>query len=263
MPVKAMPTEAEPQAPGRRPVASMSYNELNRLDELLAMQQPISVAPDTGFYLVAHQFTELWFKVILDELDGARRAIDADELPEARRRLARVARGEDVLVCHLRAVGTITPGDFSVLRTHLGTSSAYESAQFREIEFLSGNKDPRFLDGPKLTDVERVRLATRLREPSLAESFDALLARRGRPDLGAVIAGRLDPELAALIEALIEHDEGFARWRQGHALMVERIIGYQTGTGGSSGVDYLRASAETRFFPRLWQARSALPAPQS
>jgi tryptophan 2,3-dioxygenase len=262
MPVHATPTQAAPEAAGR-PVASMSYNELNRIDDLLEMQQPIPGAPDALFFVAVHQITELWFKVILHELDAARRAMDADELPEARRRLARVARGEETLVCHLRAVGTITPGDFAVLRTHLGTSSAYESAQFREIEFLSGSKDPRFLDGPKLTDVERVRLAARLREPSLADSFEALLDRRGRPDLAAVIAGRCDPELGALIEALIEHDEGFARWRHGHALMVERIIGYQAGTGGSSGVDYLRATVDTRFFPRLWQARSALPGPES
>jgi tryptophan 2,3-dioxygenase len=261
VPVHATPTRSEPEGT-QRPVATLSYNELNRIDHLLEMQQPIPGAPDALFFVVAHQVTELWFKVILHELDGARRAMDADEPTEARRRLARVARGEDVLVCHLRAVGTITPGDFTVLRAQLGTSSAYESAQFREIEFLSGRKDPAFLDGPRLTATERVRLAARLREPSLAESFDALWERRGRPELAAVIAGGRDPELAALIEALLEHDEGFARWRHGHALMVERIIGYQTGTGGSSGVDYLRSTVDTRFFPRLWQARSALPAAQ-
>jgi tryptophan 2,3-dioxygenase len=237
----------------------MSYNELNQIDALLTLQQPIPGAPDALFFVAAHQITELWFKVILHELDAARRAMDTDALPEARRRLARVARGEDVLVSHLRAVSTITPGDFSVLRAQLGTSSAYESAQFREIEFVSGRKDPRFLDGPRLTDAERVRLAARLREPSLADAFEALVDRRGRPDLAEVVAGRADPELAALVEALLEHDEGFARWRHGHALMAERIIGYRPGTGGSSGVDYLRSTVDQRFFPRLWEVRSALP----
>lgn len=239
-------------------IAMMSYNELNQLDRLLDMQLPIPGASDGLFFVAAHQITELWFKVILHELDAARRAVDADDLREARYRLTRVARGEEVLVCHLRAVATISPINFAVIRTHLGTSSAYESAQFREIEFLSGHKDPRFLDGPKVTAVERIRLEARLREPSLIDSFDALLERRGRPDLTEVAAGRLDPELGALIDALLDHDEGFARWRHGHALMVERIIGYQSGTGGSAGVEYLRATADRRFFPRLWEIRSTL-----
>jgi tryptophan 2,3-dioxygenase len=262
MPVQVTPTKSEPDDP-QRSVASMSYNELNRIDHLLEMQQPIPGAPDALFFVAAHQITELWFKVILHELGQARLAIDADDLPAARRRLARVARGEDVLISHLRAVATINPGDFAVLRAQLGTSSAYESAQFREIEFLSGHKDPRFLDGPKLTEAERARLAARLREPSLAESFEALLDRRGRPDLASVVGGGRDPELAALIEALLEHDEGFARWRHGHALMAERIIGYRAGTGGSAGVDYLRSTVDKRFFPRLWEARSAVSVPET
>lgn len=258
MPVHSAPTRSEPGGPAR-PVAALSYNELNQIDLLLTLQQPIPGAPDALFFVAAHQITELWFKVILHELDEARRAMDADALPEARRRLARVARGEEVLVAHLRAVSTITPGDFAVLRTQLGTSSAYESVQFREIEFVSGRKEPRFLNGPRLTDAERVRLTARLEEPSLTDAFEALLDRRGRPDLARVIAGQTDPELGALIEALLEHDEGFARWRHGHALMTERIIGYQAGTGGTGGVDYLRATVSNRFFPQLWEARSALP----
>lgn len=238
--------------------AALSYQELNRLGPLLDLQHPVPDAPDGLFFVLAHQITELWFKAILHELGAARLAMDADDLPEARYRLARVARGEEVLVCHLRAVATISPGNFAALRAHLGTSSAYESVQFREIEFLSGRKDPRFLDGPKVTAAERARLAARLAEPALTDSFEALLDRRGRPDLVQVVAGRLDPDLAALVDALLDHDEGFARWRQGHALMVERIIGYQPGTGGSAGVEYLRASADLRFFPQLWEIRSLL-----
>lgn len=257
MPVHSTPTRSGPAGPAR-PTAELSYNELNQIDLLLTLQQPIPGAPDALFFVAAHQITELWFKVILHELDGARRAMDADAPAEARRRLARVARGEEVLVSHLRAVSTITPGDFALLRAQLGTSSAYESAQFREIEFVSGRKDPRVLAGPRLTEAERARLAARLGEPSLADAFEALLDRRGRPDLARVIAGHADPELAALIEALLDHDEGFARWRHGHALMTERIIGYQSGTGGTGGVDYLRATVGHRFFPALWEARSAV-----
>lgn len=256
MPGPSAPARSEPEGPARS-VADMSYNELNQLDLLLTLQQPIPGAPDALFFVAAHQVTELWFKTILHELDLARLAIDADDLPQARRRLARVVRGEEVLVCHLRAVGTITPGDFAVLRAQLGTSSAFESAQFREIEFVSGRKNAHFLDSPRLTGAERARLTARLHQPSLADALDALVVRRGRPDLAEVVAGRADPELGALIEALVEHDEGFARWRHGHALMVERIIGHEPGTGGSTGVDYLRATANQRFFPQLWAARSA------
>ena len=239
-------------------VAAMTYGELNRLDRLLDLQQPIPGAPDGVFFIAAHQITELWFKVILEELDRTRRAMDANDLWEARYRLARVRSGEDVLVSHLRAIESISPGNFALIRAQLGSSSAFESVQFREIEFVSGLKDRRYLDGDRLTATERRRLEARWAEPSLVDAFEVLLDVRGRPDLAEVCAGRTDPELFMLIEGLLDHDEGFTRWRTAHAAMAERLIGYRPGTGGSSGVEYLHATTGKRFFPRLWEIRSVL-----
>jgi len=241
-----------------RDIATMTYGELIRTEELRVMQQEIAGAPDGRFFVAAHQITELWFTVILHELGLARDALDTDDLPEACYRLSRVARGEDVLICHLRAIETISPGSFGKLRAQLGTSSAFESVQFREIEFLSGLKDARYLDSEKLIPAERLRLEARFAEPSLLDAFEALLVRRGRPDLVVVVNTDTDPQLSALIDAMLDHDHGIARWRHGHALMAERIIGYKPGTGGSMGVAYLQATSATRFFPRLWEIRSGL-----
>lgn len=241
-----------------RDVAAMTYTEFIQIGQLLDLQYQIPGAPDSLFFVIAHQVTELWFRVIVHELDLTRTAMDADDLREARYRLNRVVRGEDVLVAHLRAVETISPGNFALIRQHLGTSSAFESVQFREIEFLSGRKDRRYLESSRLTDVERVRLRARFTEPSLVDALTSLLDRRGQPDLREVMAGRADPDLCALIDALLEHDLGVARWRAGHAQMAERIIGYRTGTGGSTGVEYLQGTTGNRFFPHLWEIRSAL-----
>jgi len=241
-----------------RDVAAMTYAEFIQLGPLLDLQYQIPGAPDSLFFVVAHQVTELWFRAILHELDLAKYAIDADDLREARYRLTRVVRGEDVLVLHLRAVETISASNFALIRRHLGTSSAFESVQFREIEFVSGRKDRRFLDSSKLTEVEPTRLQARFDQPSLVEALAALLDRRGRPDLREVMAGRSDPDLSALIDALLEHDLGVARWRAGHAQMAERIIGYRPGTGGSTGVEYLQGTTGKRFFPDLWEIRTAL-----
>jgi tryptophan 2,3-dioxygenase len=241
-----------------RDIATMTYGELIRTEELRAMQQEMPGVADSRFFVAAHQITELWFTIIVHELGLARHAIDADDLPGACYRLRRVAHGEDVLCCHLRAVETISPANFCEIRARLGTSSAYESVQFREIEFLSGLKDQRFLHSKLLTAAERDRLGARLAEPSLADAFDALVDRRGRPDLVAVIKTNADPRLRELIDGLLDHDHGFARWRQAHALMAERIIGYKPGTSGSTGVAYLQPTGTKRFFPRLWEIRSAL-----
>ncbi len=240
-----------------RDTARMTYSELIRTDELRTMQQEIPGASDSRFFVAAHQITELWFTVILHELDLARAAIDTDDLTQACYRLNRVTRGEDVLVCHLRAVETISPAGFGQVRSRLGSSSAFESVQFREIEFLSGLKDRRFTSIEKLTPAERQRLETRLAEPSLLDAFEALLARRGNPDLVKVVSTDADPELRALIDAMLDHDHGFARWRHEHALMAERLIGYRPGTGGSMGVPYLQRTGAKRFYPRLWELRSA------
>jgi tryptophan 2,3-dioxygenase len=222
------------------------------------MQERICQAPDALFFIAVHQVTELWFMVILHELDLARSAIDADDLREARYRLVRVRRIEDVLARQLPALETIGPVQFDEIRRHLGTSSGLQSAQFREIEFLSGLKDESYLKFADVTVAERARLMRRLREPSLWDAFCGLLQRRGQADLLDVLRANNDPPLLDLMENLLDHDEGFARWRALHSIMVERVIGHKPGTGGSSGVDYLRSRLAHRFFPELWWLRTAL-----
>jgi len=239
-------------------VGARTYGEVLRLDELLTMQEDIAEIPDTRFFITVHQITELWFMVILHELEHARSAIAADDIREACYRLRRIARIEDVLVAQIGAIETLSPAAFAVIRGRLAASSGFQSAQFRELEFISGLKDNRYLELVEVTPAERKRLERRLDEPSLVDVLDDLLARRGDPDLVAVTRGDGDPELLALIEGLLDHDEGFARWRAVHALMVERLIGYKPGTGGSSGVDYLQSTTAKRFFPQLWQIRSSL-----
>lgn len=243
----------------RKPgVGDRTYGEILQLGELLTMQERIADVPDTLFFIAAHQITELWFLVLLHELELARDAMDGDDLREACDRLRRVARIEDVLVAQLPALETLSHGDFAVIRERVGPASGFQSAQFREIEFLSGLKEPRYLSQVDVSPAERERLERRLSQASLADAFDGVLRRRGRPDLTAVTREKADSELLELIEGLLDHDEGLARWRARHALMVERIIGYKPGTGGSEGVAYLQSTTGKRFFPQLWQIRSAL-----
>jgi tryptophan 2,3-dioxygenase len=239
-------------------VGDRTYGEVLQLDKLLTMQERIADVPDTLFFIAAHQITELWFMVLLHELELARSAMDADDLREACYRLRRVARIEDVLVAQLPVLETLSPRHFAVIRERLAASSGFQSAQFREIEFLSGLKEPRYLSQVEVGPAERRRLERRLREASLADAFDGVLRRRGGPDLTAATRDNADGELLELIEGLLDHDEGFARWRARHALMVERIIGHKPGTGGSAGVAYLQSTTGKRFFPQLWQIRSAL-----
>jgi tryptophan 2,3-dioxygenase len=239
-------------------VGDRTYGEVLQLETLLTMQESIADVPDTLFFIAAHQITELWFMVMLHELELARSAMDADDLREACYRLRRVARIEDVLVAQLPVLETLSPRHFAAIRKRLGASSGFQSAQFREIEFFSGLKEPRYLSQVDVSPAERGRLERRLSEPSLADAFEGVLQRRGRPDLTAVTDQNTDGELQDLIEGLLDHDEGLARWRARHALMVERIIGYKPGTGGSDGVAYLQSTTGKRFFPRLWQIRSAL-----
>jgi tryptophan 2,3-dioxygenase len=239
-------------------VGDRTYGEVLQLDRLLAMQERIADAPDTLFFIAAHQITELWFMVMLHELELARSAMDSDDLREACYCLRRVARIEDVLVAQLPALETLSPRNFALIRHRLAASSGFQSAQFREIEFLSGLKDPQYLSLVEYGPAERQRLEWRLAQPSLADALDGLLGRRGHPDLTAATRDSGDGELLDLIEGLLDHDQGLARWRARHALMVERIIGYKPGTGGSEGVAYLQSTIGKRFFPQLWQIRSSL-----
>ena len=237
----------------------LSYGTYLKVPELLTLQQKLSEEHDELLFIVAHQVYELWFKVVLFELEAARDRIDSDDIFFARHHLQRVHVVERLLIEQIEVLETMSPQDFLAFRSQLAPASGFQSVQFREIEFLSGLKEPKYLARLEATPEETARLRRRLDEPSLADAYHHLLERRGSPTLLEVFRDReRHSDLFDLCEALIDHDEAFAHWRARHVLMVERQIGAKTGTGGSSGAEYLRGTLGKRFYPELWDVRSQL-----
>jgi tryptophan 2,3-dioxygenase len=240
---------------GRR----LSYGTYLKVSELLSLQQGLSEEHDELLFIVAHQVYELWFKVVLDELEAARGRIDSDDIFFARHHLRRVYVVERLLIEQIEVLETMSPQDFLAFRSQLAPASGFQSVQFREIEFLSGLKEPKYLSRIEGSAEEMIRLRRRLDEPSLADALRSLIQRHGSPSLVEIFRDRTRyGDLFDLCEALLDHDEAFAHWRARHVLMVERQIGSKTGTGGSSGAQYLRSTLGKRFFPDLWEVRSKL-----
>jgi tryptophan 2,3-dioxygenase len=249
----------------------LTYGDYLRLADLLAQQVPTGDPPahDELLFITIHQVYELWFKLLLAELTDARDRMLAGETYLPRVRLERCHAVERVLIGQVDVIDTMTPQDFLAFRTRLAPASGFQSVQFREIEFLSGLKDPGFLARFRgLSDDERSRLERRLAEPTLWDGFLAVLARAGfavdeagdRFAAYAAVAGDRERYggLWDLAEALLDHDQSFAVWRARHVLMAERQIGAKSGTGGSTGGAYLRSRVELRFYPELWELRSRL-----
>jgi tryptophan 2,3-dioxygenase len=241
-------------ASGRR----LSYGSYLHLPELLQLQGGLTEAHDELLFIVVHQVYELWFKVLIHELEAVRSAIESESLRAARHYLARVKVIEALLVEQVEVLETMAPQDFLTFRSELAPASGFQSAQFREIEFLSGLKDAGYIKALDDETDARARLQQRLDEPSLLDVFSALLNRRGVTVGDLYRQGGRDPELLELAEALLDHDEGFRIWRLRHVQMVERQIGDKPGTGGSTGVRYLQSTLNKRFFPELWEVRSQL-----
>lgn len=227
-------------------------------------------AHDELLFIVVHQVYELWFKQLVFELTSARDSMMAGDVARSHHLLERVHQIERVLIEQIAVLETMSPQDFLEFRTHLAPASGFQSAQFREIEFLSGTKEPAYLERLDLSEAHRARLESRLVEPSLWDGFCALLTARGLPMPGDDEAARRASLVTmardrgdraaefALSEALVTHDSLFAQWRHRHVLMVERQIGSKSGTGGSTGASYLRSTLEKRFYPELWGLRSYL-----
>jgi tryptophan 2,3-dioxygenase len=227
--------------------------------ELLTLQKKLSEEHDELLFIVAHQVYELWFKVVLYELEAARDRIEADDILFARHYLQRVHVIEKLLVEQIEVLETMSPQDFLAFRWKLAPASGFQSVQFREIEFLSGLKEPKYLERLEATPEEIDRLHKRLEQPSVDDAFRALVKRQGSPSLLDIFRDREHHgDLFDLCEALLDHDEVFAHWRARHVLMVERQIGGKTGTGGSTGAEYLRTTLGKRFYPELWEVRSQL-----
>jgi tryptophan 2,3-dioxygenase len=253
----------------------LSYGSYLSLDVLLSQQHPESDPPahDELLFITIHQVYELWFKQLLHELTTVRDLLldsaTHDSLWTARHRLTRVTHIEQVLVAQLPVLETMTPQDFLAFRTLLSPASGFQSVQFRELEFLSGLKDPAVVTRLRsATPDEQSRLRRRLDEPSLWDGFVHALSVAGlaieteddvRASLLAVARDRTSyGPVWDVAEGLISHDELSAQWRALHATVVERQIGYKPGTGGSAGVGYLRERRDLRFFPLLWALRTEL-----
>ena len=236
----------------------VTYSSYLRVPQLLALQQEPR-AHDELLFVVLHQSHELWFKHVLHELDDATALIDQDRFPEAETRLRRIVTIMRQLVAQWDVLGTMAPAGYLEFRHALEGGSGFQSAQWREVEFASGLKDPSYVESAWLSEAERARLRARLQGPTLADAFEAALRRYGVDDVADVLRG--GPRLALvtmLAETLLDYDEAVGHWRHRHVLAVERQIGLKPGTGGSSGVAYLRSTLTRRFFPSLWEARTRL-----
>ena len=250
--------------------AGMTYANYLKLDQLLSAQQPLSDLHDEMLFIIIHQTKELWMKEMLHELRLAIELLQGNRFAEAYKALARVSRIQAVMTLSWDVLSTLTPVDYLKFRDVLGTSSGFQSAQFREIEFRLGLKEENFVNHYAEGSPERARLEAALAEASLREASLNALERAGF-DLGdrsvdAVAAAWLQVyreadrwfDLYELAEKLVDIDDALAAWRFKHVLTVERIIGNKKGTGGSAGAPYLRATLEKRVFPELWSLRTAL-----
>ena len=248
----------------------LSYGSYLKVNELLDLQTPLSRPEhhDEMLFIIIHQVYELWFKQLRHELEATIEALDRDELLRVSKYFRRVHTIQRLLESQVDVLETMTPQEFNAFRDNLNPASGFQSIQFREIEFLCGVRRTETLAHIVMDDAQRARLYALLESPSLYDHVKALLARRGfASEAGAPLIESLrliytnaeaNYDLYLLLEDLIEFDERFLLWRGRHVRMVERMIGQRTGTGGSSGAQYLQGTLVHRFFPELWDVRSYL-----
>ena len=255
----------------------LTYSDYLGLETLLASQHPRSPDHNEMLFIIQHQTSELWMKLMLHELRAAIGNLRDDALPAAFKMLARVTRIMEQLVSAWTVLSTLTPTEYSGVRPYLGTSSGFQSPQYREIEFLLGNKVAAHVRSHE--GAQRVHLEGLLAQPSIYDEAIGLLARSGfdvdaspsradgiRPFDPAVEAAWLivyrTPDehwrLYELAEELIDLEDAFRQWRFRHVTTVERIIGFKPGTGGTGGVSYLRRMLDVVLFPELWKVRTDL-----
>ncbi len=259
----------------------MSYGEYLGLDKLLACQHPRSDRHDEMLFVIIHQATELWMKLILHELQAAVDGLRRDELKPVFKMLARVSRVQSQLIQSWDVLSTLTPADYMTFRDSLGQASGFQSHQYRMIEFVLGNKNAGMLAPHQAAAAAYAVLERALNAPSLYDEAIRLLARRGF----AIDPGRVERDwskpyvandsvkdawleiyrdtethwdLYELAEKLIDVEDWFQQWRFRHLTTVERVIGGKRGTGGTAGVAYLKKALEAHFFPELWDLRTAL-----
>jgi tryptophan 2,3-dioxygenase len=260
---------------------AMSYGDYLHLDAILGAQQPLSPAHDEMLFIVQHQTSELWMKLMLHELHATLAALRADQLAPAFKMLARVSRVMEQLVSAWDVLATMTPPEYTAMRPYLATSSGFQSAQYRCIEFALGNKNAQMLKPHAHRPEWLAMVQQALNAPSLYDEALRLLARRGL----AVPASHLERDwtqayeasdaveqawlqvyrhpqdhwdLYQLGEKLTDLEDAFRHWRFRHVTTVERVIGFKRGTGGTGGVSYLRKMLDVVLFPELWRLRTDL-----
>jgi tryptophan 2,3-dioxygenase len=259
---------------------SVNYGAYLKVPELLALQVPKSDPPehDEMLFIIIHQVYELWFKLLLHELDKVQRNLFKNEPWPALSTMKRVRHVMKVLVAQLDILETMTPVEFASFRSRLDQASGFQSAQFREVEFLLGHKRPEMLKFHADGSESRRRLEHRLNAPSLVDTFYVFLAAQGIPVPAALLSRaknepsrespelhphlvavyRERPDLVLILEAMTDLDEGIQEWRYRHVKMVERTIGAKMGTGGSAGAEYLKRTLFAPVFPDLWAIRSMM-----
>jgi tryptophan 2,3-dioxygenase len=260
---------------------SMSYGDYLQIDTILSAQKPLSPAHDEMLFIVQHQTSELWMKLMLHELGAAIQCIARDELGTAFKMLARVSKIMEQLVHAWDVLATMTPPEYSAIRPYLGQSSGFQSFQYRCIEFSLGNKNPAMLK-PHAHSPQRLALVqAAYAAPSLYDEALRLLARRGiavpeshtqrdwtQPYEAsdaveqAWLTVYREPQkywdLYQLGEELTDLEDAFRLWRFRHVTTVERVIGFKRGTGGTGGVSYLRKMLDVVLFPEIWTLRTGL-----
>lgn len=260
---------------------SMSYGDYLHLDEVLGAQHPLSPAHDEMLFIIQHQTSELWMKLMLHELNAATAAVAADRYADSFKMLARVSRIMEQLVSAWTVLSTMTPPEYTAMRPYLASSSGFQSAQYRCIEFALGNKNAAMLK-PHAHRPDLLRqVDAAYRAPSLYDESLRLLARQGfaipanyldrdwtQPYLAnaeveaAWLQVYRDPhahwDLYQLGEKLTDIEDAFRLWRFRHVTTVERVIGFKRGTGGTGGVSYLRKMLDVVLFPEIWTVRTAL-----
>jgi tryptophan 2,3-dioxygenase len=258
----------------------VTYSSYLALDEVLGAQRPLSTHHDEMLFIVLHQAKELWFKEMIHELRLAQQQVRAGALVPAYKILARVSRIQAILTQSWDVLATLTPTDYLSFRGVLGSSSGFQSAQFRTVEYMLGLKDAAFLRFHEDRPGALAELRATLGAPSLYDDALEQLARAGLLQADVLARDLTQPyrpstavedawltvyrdtarwwELYQLAEKLMDVDDAFLTWRQKHVVTVERIIGRRPGTGGTAGVDYLQATTARRCFPELWTVRTRL-----
>ena len=260
-----------------------TYAGYLQLHLLLGAQKPLSSPPhhDELLFIIQHQTSELWFKLILHELQGAIASIEADQLEPCFKILARIKHIQAQLVAQWSVLATLTPPEYGEFRNVLGPASGFQSPQHRLIEFMLGNKDAKKLEVHRQAPETFAKLEAALHAPTIYDHFLRWLSRRGMPIPQEVLERDFTkphashPGVLAVIKHVYEHprenwaayemaeklidvDEQFALWRFRHVKVVQRVIGMKRGTGGTSGVHYLSKGVEAVFFPDLWDVRTEL-----